>query len=122
MSIDIFSAAQRHSFAPHYTDRSWLAVELGSLIERAAWEEIGGLLGYVALVAAPLARGLAARVVDAQALAPLSAGMGPPSWADSAWVTSELALHVAAMVDPNGDLAALAIRAAGVVARIEVPS
>lgn len=65
---------------------------------------------------------VAARVVEAQELAPLSAGMGPPAWADPVWIAAELAQHVAAMTAPGSDLQALALRAAGVVARVEVPS
>jgi len=65
---------------------------------------------------------VAARVVEAQELAPLSAGMGPPAWADPAWIASELTLHAAALAAPDSDLQALALRAAGVVSRIEVPS
>lgn len=119
MSIDVLEAAQMRNYDPRYTDRAWLAVELGALIERAAWREIGGLLVHVALAVAPIA-GPPARVVEAAALPPRSAGHGPSSWADASWITSELALHVAALMDPDGDLQAAALRAAGLVARLEI--
>lgn len=119
MSIDVFAAAQMRNYSKNYTDRDWLAVELGPLIERAAWAELGGLLVHVALAVAPIA-GLPARLAEAQTLLPRTAGMGPPAWADASWITSELALHAAALADQDGDLQGLALRAAGVVARIEV--
>lgn len=117
MSIDVFAAAQRHSDAPHYTDRTWLAVEMAALIERADWEALGGLAAFVALVAAPLARGLAARVAEASVLEPRTAA---PAWSDPAWLAAELAAHAAALTAPDSDMQPLALRMAGAVARVEI--
>lgn len=43
-----------------------------------------------------------------------------PCWSDPTWIAAELTLHAAAMTAPGSDLQALALRAAGVVARVEV--
>lgn len=117
--INVLEAAQTRSYSPNHADRGWLAAAMGPLIEAAAWRELGGLLVHVALAVAPIG-GLPARLAAAAEQPPRSAAMGPSSWADASWITSELALHVAALMDPDGDLQALALRAAGVVARIEV--
>lgn len=50
---------------------------------------------------------------------PAGSVAGPPLWGDASWVTSELALHAAALAGVDGDLQGLALRAAGVIARIE---
>lgn len=117
MPINIVEATNRRAYAAHYTDRAWIVAELDALIARAAWEEIGGLAGYVALLAAPLARGLAVLVTEASALLPRTAA---PVWSDPVWVTAELTAHATALRDPNSDLQSLALHLAGVCARISI--
>lgn len=116
--LNVVDAAQRRSFAPHYTNRAWLAAEMAALITSAAWEELGGLAAYVALLAAPLARGLPARVAEASALEPRTAA---PAWSDASWLAAEMAAHAAAVCAPGSDLQALALRLAGACARVAVP-
>lgn len=117
MPIGLRAAALPRTYSRHYTERTWLAAELPPMLTRGAWVELGGLFVHIALAVAPIA-GLPARISAARELPPLSGG--EPAWADPVWITVELGLHVAAILDPANDLQTAALRAAALVARLEV--
>lgn len=115
--IDVLAAAQARAYSPLYTDRTWLAAQMAAQISSGEWALLGGLAFHVALAVAPLA-GPAARLAEAQALAPRTAA---PAWSTPAWVAAELAAHAAALTASGSDMQALALRMAGAVARVAIP-
>lgn len=117
MPIDVIAATLTRAYSRHCTERTWLAAELPPMLARGAWAELGGLFVHIALAVAPIA-GLAERLSSARELAPLTPG--DPAWSDPAWISGELGAHIAALLNPASDLQAAALRAAGVVARLEV--
>ena len=117
MPIDLRAAALPRAYSRHYAERTWLAAELPQMLARGAWVELGGLFVHIALAVSPIG-GLAERLSAARELAPLSSG--DPVWTDPAWAASELGQHIAAVLNPASDLQAAALRAAGVVARLEI--
>lgn len=114
--IDVLAATLSRTYNPLYKDRAWLAQELPALISAKAWAALGGLLVHVAVAPAPLPN-LPARLAEAAALAPRTQG---PAWSSESWVSAELTAHVAPLVASDSDLVALALRMAGVVARVEL--
>ena len=114
--IDVLTAALLRTYNPLYKDRTWLGQELPALIAAKSWALLGGLLVHVVVAQAPVPN-LAARVAAATALAPRTES---PAWSSESWVSAELTAHVAPLVASDSDLVALALRMAGVVARVEL--
>lgn len=115
--IDVLREAMGRSHDRKYADRAWLAAELPPMITRGEWATLGGLLVHAALAAAPVAR-LAERLEAERVAPPLSAGA--PARGDASWAAVELGLHLAAVLNPAGDLQAAALRAAGAVFALEL--
>lgn len=102
MSIDVIAAAQGRAYNPNYSNRAWLAAEMGALIAAQDWATLGGLALHVALAQAPIAGNLAQLIADA----------APQGEID-------MAAQVAELTTAGSNLQALGLRLAGAVAKME---